>query len=204
MFKTIGVIGDSIAHGLYDAENLGWVARLGQMMLKKYPGGFVFNNMSQFGDNVADACNRAIFEVNSRKCELILVSVGLNDLRRRKNFDLQIDLSEGARIMYWNKLLDVLQQSGAKIVVLDLTPVVEDKYTEDASLTRYNTDVVRYNEIIKQICKERKIAFFERYEKWAKRDLNTLYEDATHPNAKGHQIMAEEIFEYLKQNKFLK
>jgi lysophospholipase L1-like esterase len=106
--------------------------------------------------------------------------------------------------MYWNKLLDVLQQSGAKIVVLDLTPVVEDKYTEDASLTRYNTDVVRYNEIIKQICKERKIAFFERYEKWAKRDLNTLYEDATHPNAKGHHILAEEVFEYLKQNKFLK
>lgn len=203
MVKKIGVIGDSIAHGYYDEEDLGWFSRLGKMILKEYAGEYVFNNMSQSGDNVADAYSRALFEVNSREFELILVNIGINDLRRRKNSDLQLDFSEGARIMYWNRLLDVLQKSGAKVVVMDLTPVVEDKYTEDASLIRYNKDVIRYNEIIKEICKERRISLFERFDRWAKRDLNTLYKDATHPNATGHQIMAEEIFEYLQQNKFL-
>lgn len=203
MVKKIGVIGDSIAHGYYDEEDLGWFSRLGKMILKEYAGEYVFNNMSQSGDNVADAYSRAVFEVNSREFELVLVNIGINDLRRRKNSDLQLDFSEGARIMYWNRLLDVLQKSGAKVVVMDLTPVVEDKYTEDASLIRYNKDVIRYNEIIKEICKERRIPLFERFDRWAKRDLNTLYKDATHPNAAGHQIMAEEIFEYLQQNKFL-
>lgn len=203
MVKNIGIIGDSIAHGYYDETGLGWFARLGQMILAKYKGEYVFNNMSQSGDNVADAYSRAVFEVNSRNFDLILVNVGINDLRRRKNSELQLDFSEGARIMYWNRLFDVLEKTGAKIVVTDLTPVVEDKYTEDASLIRYNKDVIRYNEIIKDVCKQRKVRFFARFNNWIKRDLNVLYTDATHPNAEGHQIMAEEIFEYLEKQKLL-
>ena len=159
--------------------------------------------MSQSGDNIADAVNRANFEVLSRQFDLIIVNIGINDLRRRKNSELQLDFSEGARIMYWNKLLDILGKTGATIVVTDLTPVIENRYTEQASLVRYNSDVKRYNEIIKNICKQRNISFFARYEKWENRDLESLYKDATHPNAKGHQIMAEEIFDYLKQNNLL-
>ncbi len=203
MVKNIGMIGDSIAHGYYDEQDLGWFARLGKMILSSYVGEYVFNNMSQSGDNIADAVNRANFEVLSRQFDLIIVNIGINDLRRRKNSELQLDFSEGARIMYWNKLLDILGKTGATIVVTDLTPVIENRYTEQASLVRYNSDVKRYNEIIKNICKQRNISFFARYEKWENRDLESLYKDATHPNAKGHQIMAEEIFDYLKQNNLL-
>ena len=203
MVKKIGLIGDSIGHGYYDDEKLGWFDRLGQLVLKDHPGEYVFNNMSQSGDNVADATNRAIFEVLSREFDLILVNVGVNDLRRRKNSDLQLDFSEGARIMYWHKLLDILDKSKAKTVVLDLTPVVENKYTEDASLIRYNSDVERYNEIIKDICQQRKISYFERNNLWKNRDLENLYKDATHPNAQGHQKMAEEIYDYLKKSNLI-
>ncbi len=203
MFKRIGIIGDSIAHGFYDAEDLGWVARLGKMMLRAYSGRYVFNNMSQSGDNIADAYHRAVHEVGSRELDLIIVNVGINDLRRRKNSNLQLDFSEGARMMYWQKMLKFLQSTGTKIVVTDLLPVVETKYTEDASLIRYNSDVVRYNEIIKDICAEYKILFFARYDKWKVRDLESLYQDATHPNAEGHQLLAEEIFEFLQTNSLL-
>lgn len=203
MLKTVGIIGDSIAHGFYDAEDLGWVARLGKMMLQAHKGEYVFNNMAQAGDNIADAYHRAISEVGSRHLELIIVNVGINDLRRRKNSDLQLDFSEGARIMYWQKLLEFLQSTGAKVVVTDLLPVVEEKYTEDASLTRYNSDVVRYNEIIKDICTAYKVPFLARYDKWKARDLQTLYQDATHPAAEGHKLLAEEIFEYLQNNSLI-
>lgn len=203
MVKNIGMIGDSIAHGYYDEKDLGWFARLGKIILSDHKGEYLFNNMSQSGDNIADASNRACFEVLSRQFDLIIVNVGINDLRRRKDSDLQLDFSEGARVMYWNKLLDTLAKTSAKIVVTDLTPVIENRYTEHASLVRYNSDVKRYNEIIKNICKQRNISFFARYEKWENRDLESLYKDATHPNAKGHQIMAEEIFDYLKQNNLL-
>lgn len=198
MLKLIGVIGDSIAHGFYDDEDLGWVARLGRMMLQKRTGEYVFNNMAQSGDNVADAYARAVAEVGSRHFDLILVNVGINDLRRRKNSDLELDFSEGARIMYWQKLLGFLCSTGAKIVVADLLPVVEEKYTEDASLTRYNTDVERYNEIIREACVMYNVPFFARYAAWKQRDLPALYQDATHPNARGHQIIAEEMFAFLQ------
>lgn len=203
MVKNIGMIGDSIAHGYYDEQNLGWFARLGQKILAIHFGEYVFNNMSQSGDNIADAVNRANCETLSRQFDLILVNVGINDLRRRKDSDLQLDFSEGARIMYWNKLLDILALTKATIIVTDLTPVIENRYTEQASLVRYNTDVERYNEIIKHICQQRNIRFFERYVAWKNRELDKLYKDATHPNAKGHQIMADEIFDYLQKENLL-
>ncbi len=198
MVKNIGMIGDSIAHGYYDENEMGFFARLAKLILENHPGEYVFNNMAQSGDNIADVTNRAIYEVLSRQFDLIIVNIGINDLRRRKNSDLQLDFSEGARIMYWNKLLDILAKTGAKIVVMDLVPVIESRYSEQASLVRYNSDVERYNEIIKTICQDRNVFFFSRYEDWKSRDLEKLYKDATHPNAVGHQMMAEEIYRFLQ------
>ena len=203
MVKSIGMIGDSIAHGYYDEQNLGYFTRLAQKILSIHSGEYVFNNMSQSGDNVADATNSAIHEVLSRNFDLILVNIGINDLRRRKDSDLQLDFSEGARRMYWNKLLDMLALAKAKVVVLDLTPVIEERYSEQATLIRYNADVEKYNEIIKEICNNHNIAFFSRYSLWKKRELKDLYKDATHPNAKGHQIMADEIYDYLTTQNFI-
>ena len=203
MVKNIGMIGDSIAHGYYDENEMGFFARLAKLILENHPGEYVFNNMAQSGDNIADATNRAIYEVLSRQFDLIIVNIWINDLRRRKNSDLQLDFSEGARIMYWNKLLDILAKTGAKIVVMDLVPVIESRYSEQASLVRYNSDVERYNEIIKTICQDRNVFFFSRYEDWKSRDLEKLYKDATHPNAVGHQMMAEEIYRFLCVNKVI-
>lgn len=203
MVKNIGMIGDSIAHGYYDEQNLGYFARLAQKILSRYPGEYVFNNMSQSGDNIADAANRAVAEVLSRSFDLIIVNVGINDLRRRKDSNLQLDFSEGVRKMYWTRLLDILELTKAKIVVLDLAPVIEERYTEQASLIRYNSDVERYNEIIKEICANRHIECFSRYNLWKSRNLTELYKDATHPNARGHQIMADELYDYLTAAKLL-
>ena len=83
--KMIGIIGDSIAHGFYDETDLGWVARLGRMIKQKYGPDYFFNNMAQSGDNVADAVHRAETEALSRPFHLIIVNIGINDLRRRKN-----------------------------------------------------------------------------------------------------------------------
>ena len=200
MLKNIGMIGDSISHGYCDDKDLGWFARLSKLILNNNSNDkYLFTNMSYVGDNIADATNKAVFEVLSKHFYLIIVNIGINDLRRRINSNLELDFSEGVRIMYWNKLLDILSLTKAKLLVLDLIPVVENKYTEDASLIRYNSDVERYNEIIKEICNKRNINFFERYDKWKNRDLQNLYVDATHPNFSGHQILAEEVYEYIKK-----
>ncbi len=65
--KNISVVGDSIAHGYYDEQDLGWFARLGKIILSSHSGEYVFNNMSQSGDNIADTVHRVKFEVLSRQ-----------------------------------------------------------------------------------------------------------------------------------------
>lgn len=50
--------------------------------------------------------------------------------------------------MYWHKLLDTLSLTGAKIIVADILPIIEGRYTVEANLLRRNSDVTRYNEII--------------------------------------------------------
>ena len=191
--QLIGIIGDSIAHGFYDEENLGWPARLGQMLLQKQPGAYIFNNMAQSGDNIADAANRAVHEVLSRHFDIIIVSLGINDIRRRKNSDLALDFSLGARLMYWQRLLDTLALTKAKIIITDLLPVIENRYSAEATLVRYNQDVEEYNAMLQKLCSERGITFWSRYAEWKNRDLEKLYADATHPNAAGQQLIAEEF-----------
>ena len=74
---------------------------------------------------------------------------------------------------------------------------------EEASLVRYNSDVEHYNRIIEEICEQRGINFFARYDKWKNKNLETLYKDALHPNSEGHQILAEEVYDYVKKNNLL-
>lgn len=67
MVKNIGMIGDSIAHGYYDEKDLGWFARLGKIILSDHKAEYLFNNMSQSGDNIADdshLCRHAYININ--------------------------------------------------------------------------------------------------------------------------------------------
>ena len=116
---------------------------------------------------------------------------------------MRLDFSEGVRQTYWQRLLETLQQSGAKIIVTDLLPVVEGRYTEDASLERLNSDVEDYNAQIKQICRQYNITFFERYYSWIEKNYTSLYTDAVHPNAQGHQLIAQQMFDFLKTENLL-
>ncbi len=201
--KLIGIVGDSIAHGFYDEQDAGWFSRLSRMIKQNSNEFYAFNNMAQAGDNVADAYHRALYEVSSRHFDLLLISLGANDIRRRDNSNSELDFSFGARRMYWQKLLDFLQKTGAKIVVADLLPVIETRYGEDASLTRKNADVEAYNRQIKALCAQYSITFFERYDNWKTKDLEALYQDALHPNSAGHQLIAEEFFSFLTENKLV-
>ena len=203
MVKLIGIIGDSIAHGFFDEQDAGWFSRLSRMIKQNSKEFCAFNNMAQAGDNIADTYHRALYEVSSRHFNLLIISLGANDIRRRDNSNSELDFSFGARQMYWQKLLDFLQNTGAKIVVMDLLPVIETRYGEDATLTRKNADVEAYNRQIKELCAQYSITFFERYDNWKTRNLEALYQDALHPNSEGHKIIAEEIFAFLRNKQII-
>ena len=52
--------------------------------------------------------------------------------------------------------------------------------------------------MIKNICAEKNINFLHLFEKWsAMENLNSYLSDGLHPNTKGHELMAQQIGEFL-------
>lgn len=200
-YKVIGAIGDSITNGYWDEDGLGWFGKLSQKIAKNFPMQFGFNNMSQDGDRTCDTYHRVASEVHTRDIDILLIAIGTNDLIRSPEANSPMDMSKHLREEYWHKMLDLLEKTKITPVVLDLLPKREEMYPSlgwfDKPCFETNKDVEEYNEQIKSICKQRNIAFINRYDKWIKRDLKDYYKDGGHPNSKGHQLIADEVYEEL-------
>ncbi|MDR2902042.1 MAG: SGNH/GDSL hydrolase family protein [Lactobacillales bacterium] len=193
MFKTIGVVGDSIPEGSGDNEGKGWFIRMGEIICARYPGHFRFANMSNGGDIICDALHRLSYEAFSRNIKFLILNVGANDIKRRANSGFEIDLSVGIRQAYWEKMLKLAKKTGAKIMVLDILPIIEEK-GNGINPIRYNSDIEAYNALIGALCQEHGVPFLRRYPHWQNDSLQEYYADGLHPNAKGHQRIAEEVY----------
>lgn len=207
-YKIIAALGDSITDGYCDETSAGWFGRMSSKISAAKPGSFGFSNLSQSGDRVCDAFHRLCSELLSRDAaDVLLIAVGVNDLIRGGEADSPTNLSKYLRVEYWNRLLDVAQKNANDVVVLDILPIRQEFFPwrndDGVNLWWHNKDIVEYNDLIAEICKERKIPFIRRYEKWAGRDLAALYADFVHPNGAGHQLIADEVFEELAKLKIL-
>lgn len=200
-YEVIAALGDSITSGYFDEEGLGWFGRLSQKIAKLKMHGYGFCNISQSGDRICDAYHRMISEGASRDIDTMIIAIGVNDIVRRGQPDAQEDLSVGIRRKYWNKLFDLAQKLRIKLLVLDILPVIEEEedHGEEEDLYNFNKDVIEYNKLLKKLCKERDIQFFERFDKWADLDLKKYYVDTVHPNAKAHEKIADEVFVEMKR-----
>ena len=206
-YIVIGAIGDSITQGYFDEEGLGWFGRLSQKIAKTFPLKYGFNNMSESGDRICDAYYRLTSEL-TKDCNILIFAIGVNDIVRRGNADTQEDLSPLLRSKYWDKCFTLAKKTEAKILVLDILPIIEiadgvmyDE--EDPALYYFNKDIVEYNKLLKTKCLENDAIFVERYKNWEDRNLSELYLDTVHPNAKGHQLIADEVYDALVRLKLI-
>lgn len=62
----------------------------------------------------------------------------------------------------------------------------------------FNEDVQQFNHLIESLCEKHKISFYNPYDNWIEKSLESLYFDACHPTTKGHNILAQEIFPELE------
>ncbi|MDR1026775.1 MAG: SGNH/GDSL hydrolase family protein [Lactobacillus sp.] len=204
---VIGVIGDSITNGYNDEEGLGWFGRMSQKIASNFTGQFAFCNMAKSGDMVPDAYHRMAAETMTKSIDILLVMVGVNDIIRSPNKEAGTSLSDYGRDRYWVKMLDVANASGAEVVVFDILPSYEKALPfvcDRGELYFLNSDIEKHNQLIENLCKERGMKFVKRYDDWLKKNLKNLYSDAVHPNAKGHQVIAEEVYEELWRQGILK
>lgn len=202
-FQVIGLLGDSIANGYWDEDGKGgWFGRFSELISKKYPHQYGFNNMAQDGDRVCDVYHRMATEVLTRGIDVLLIAVGVNDIIRPYQPNAAFDISEHLRSEYWTKLLSLAQKNVKKIIVIGLLPVCESRYPDqdwaDLPIYTFNEDIKQYNELIKEICLKNNVSFYNPYDSFVIKNLESLYIDACHPTAQGHSILSEEIYQNLK------
>ncbi|MDR1207200.1 MAG: SGNH/GDSL hydrolase family protein [Rickettsiales bacterium] len=218
--KVIAALGDSVTNGYWDSDTFqGWFGRLSAKItaanppldengkVKKGAMKYGFNNISYDGDRVCDAFHRLSAEGCSRDIDILLICIGGNDLVRSPTPDSPTDLSEHVRAEYWHRMLDLAKKNIAQVVVLDILPRYKDDTVAygwfDAPMHEYNSDRMICNDQIAKICAEKNIPFIRRYDKWAARDLSRYYADTSHPNAAGHSLIADEVYEELMKLKII-
>lgn len=194
--KKILALGDSIVEGYNDDNFLGWAGRVENKFIEDNKNYSIINS----GHAGKTTCEMPSFLKEDLrehgKPDIIIISIGINDLFIGFAGDDERYKSEAYRLSCWDNLLNEAQKTGAKIVVTDILPVNFGAVLEGYNYS-FNQKVEEYNSNIKTICQGKNIPFFSRYEQWKTRDLSNLYDDVIHPNSKGHQIIADEIYSEL-------
>jgi lysophospholipase L1-like esterase len=202
-FETICCVGDSIANGYWCDRGLGWFGRLQEAVSAKYPKMYGFNNLAQSGDRSWDVYHRISGEVLTRRPDMLLIAIGINDLIRWNSLDGPLDQSPVSRGEAWQKILDVAVRNFPRTLVIGLLPSVESRYPstgwdEKTPLWHKNVDTEEYDLEISARCAARGVPHLKLYDSFIKKDYAGLFEDGGHPNGRGHQLVMEHVLQKLE------
>lgn len=194
-YREVCLVGDSIAQGFVDETGQGWFSRLGQKLAVKQPCGFGLHNASQSGDSSVDALHRLSAEAVQRFGDYLILAVGTNDVLRWRNPDAQMTIAPDLSEVTWQKMLRLGVKCFQGVLVCACLPCVEARYPQpginDIPVYRFNRDVRAYNEMLGRCCTEAGVPMLSVYDAFDGRD--ELYFDGSHPNAAGHEIIADAV-----------
>lgn len=202
-YQTICCVGDSIANGYWCDRGLGWFGRLQERIARAAPKQFGFNNLAQSGDRSWDVYHRICGEVLTRRPDMLIIAVGINDLIRWQSADGPTDQSPTARAEAWHKILDVVSRHFTKTLVVGLLPSVESRYPctgwDDVTpMWHRNADTRAYNDDIARWSTRAGVAYLDIFSVFESRDYASLFEDGGHPTGAGHQVICDSVFAKLQ------
>ncbi|MFM7455402.1 MAG: GDSL-type esterase/lipase family protein [Vulcanococcus sp.] len=193
------VLGDSGVHGWGDPDQGGWCERLRRHWME-LPGGPVLYNLGVRGDGLERVAARLPAEVGARgelrrqRPQGILLAVGLNDTARVGRADGRHQLAADGFLFGLSQLLPQARAI-APVMVLGLTPVLEEAMPFADVLWYDNTAVRRYEGLLEEACLEADVPFLPLLESlladpaW----LQWLGPDGLHLNSEGHRQVYERV-----------
>ncbi len=197
---NILIFGDSITYGAWDKENGGWVNRLRLALENKSEAYFNIYNLGIPGETTIDLKkrfdNECNYRFNTNDKTIIIFSIGINDSQTIKGKN-NVLIKEFKKNVV--ELIDKAKQYTPYILFIGLTKVDENRTNPvswDNNINYSNEEVIKYNEVLKNICKEKVINYLEIFNLLDIKDLD----DGLHPNNNGHQKLCEEILKYLQDN----
>ena len=193
--------GDSIAHGVWDTQG-GWVQRLRSEYDKhsmkdlddSYPDLY---NLSIDGEVLSGVLKRLPYEIEARRYLgepfILVFAIGINDtiFRGKEVATTAEQYREDLNVM-----LESAKHYSDKILFVGLTPV-DDKLCNpwihsSSGKCFSNVRILKFEETLRKFCLKKGIPCVQIFEKFnAAQDKEPLLADGLHPNAAGHELIAE-------------
>jgi len=192
----ICIFGDSVPYGMWDIKKGGWVNRLKEFLEQIKNRDYLIFNCSIPGDTSKELVNRFKIETKVWSPNLLIFAIGINDSQFYiKENKFKISQKEFEKNL--KKLVSEARCFTCEILFVGPNPV-DEKLTvplpRDKNRMLKNEFIKKYNEIIKNICKNEEINFIDIFSEWIKLDYRKFLADGLHPNETGH----EKIFERIK------
>ena len=196
--QKIIFIGASSLFGRMDAEGGGFTGRFKKWHEMNDNRNVVFN-LGISGDTTTGMLKRLIPECSIRKPDLIIFSLGLNDIKRTgsKNAPVITPLDD-----FKNNIQKLIEQAKnlADLLFVSAYPVIEEKTSpmEGKNIYYLLDDAKKYVLETKKICKSIDLPYLNIFDKWIKEGYSQyIFEDGLHCNSVGHQKIFEELKKFM-------
>jgi lysophospholipase L1-like esterase len=186
-WSTYVAIGDSLTAGRgdegRDGRPIGWAQRLADILSVRTTERCSLTNLAVDGATVHDVLSKQLPAVAARKPDLVSVTVGINDIRRRE-FD---ELSFKADLGQLFEALAATQATLLTCTLPDLTVIM--------SLSQELHEVVRErmrlaSDIIREQAESYGAVCLDAWSLPGITDPDLYGPDRLHPNSRGHQLIA--------------
>jgi lysophospholipase L1-like esterase len=186
-WSTYVAIGDSLTAGRgdegRDGRPIGWARRLADILSVRTTERCSLTNLAVDGASVHEVLSKQLPAVAGRKPDLVSVTVGVNDIRRRE-FD---ELSFKADLGQLFEALAATQATLLTCTIPDLTVIM--------SLSQDLHEIVRErmrlaSDIIREQAKSYGAVCLDAWSLPGVTDPDLYGPDRLHPNSRGHQFIA--------------
>ncbi len=202
--------GDSITYGRGEIPSKGWCGRLKDYFEAKEENNGVYN-LGIPGQTSTELLKRFDAEAEGRirlkkssDKYLILVAIGTNDCKfDGKPEDNKPRTTDDQFRKNIQELITKAKSYRAKSAFIGLPPVDKSR-TLPYDENWFKPERVKlFNDIVKKLCKENNVLFFDIFEVMSKEDYPKLLDDGLHPNPKGYDFMFEKMKGFLEKNRLV-
>lgn len=190
--------GDSVTFGWNMKYEYSYPSQLEKLLVKDFSQIKVINS-GIGGDTIIDANKRLDKDVMIFKPDVVIINFGLNDGMISRSVP-NIDIKDFEN--YYNDLIKKLQFGDLKIIILGINPVIglfPEKENENYRKKQKEIYEI-YNEKILEIAKNNNLEYINLWEAFNKEadPAEYIQTDGIHPNKKGLTLIAELVYEKIK------
>jgi len=198
--KRVIFFGDSITQ--QGVEPGGYITRIDSMCkLENKSSQFEFIGSGIGGNKIYDLYLRMDDDVLSKNPDVVLIYIGVNDVWHKTSYGTGTDPDKFEK--FYNAIIKKLKDRN--ITVMLCTPAVIGEKTDFTN--QQDGDMNKYSEIVRNIAKQNNLPLVDLRQKFLdyNKQYNTenkeqgiLTKDRVHLNAKGNQLVADEMWRVIK------